>query len=119
MRRLPLLTAGMGRLNSRNSLYFSLLAGNLAGEWLAADCLPRQLVSTAEKPRCIPLKVGGKCPQFCVFHAETGLGESVLLELIGTLCGAFLRRADGRSGLMIPIGRMQCDHKPIVRRMRI
>src|ERR1039458_4692192 len=54
-----------------------------------------------------------KCPQFCVFHAETGLGESVLLELIGTLCGAFLRRADGRSGLMIPIGRMQCDHKPI------
>src|ERR1035437_9552408 len=45
MRSLPLVTAGMGRLNLRNSLYFSLLAGNLAGEGLAADCLLRHAVS--------------------------------------------------------------------------
>ena len=61
---------------------------------------------------------GRKCPRFCIFQAETGLGEGALLELIGMLCGAFLRRADERSGLMIPTRRMQCDQKPMVRRMR-
>src|ERR1039457_1798992 len=60
----------------------------------------------------------GKSPQFRIFVAETGLGESVSLALVGTQCGAFLRRADGRSGLMIPTRRMQCDQKPMVRRMR-
>src|ERR1022692_4965899 len=59
-----------------------------------------------------------KCPQFCVFHAETGLGESVLLDPRGKLCGLFLWRANTQSGLTISVRRMQCDHRPIVRRMQ-
>src|ERR1017187_6331875 len=66
MRRLPLLTVGMGRLNSRNSLYFSLLAGNLAGEGLAADCLLRQTVSTAEKVRYVAPEISEKGRLFAV-----------------------------------------------------
>ena len=31
----------------------------------------------------------------------------------------FLWRGDRRSGLKNPIRRMQCDHKPIIRRMRL
>jgi hypothetical protein len=50
---------------------------------------------------------------------ETGLGESVLLHLEGERCGSFLWRADRQSGLKIPIRRMQCDSKPIIRRMRL
>ncbi len=46
-----------GPANSRNSLYFSLLAGNLgAGEGFARDCILRQQVSTAEKLCGFPLK---------------------------------------------------------------
>jgi len=29
---------------SQNSLYFSLLAGNFSGEWLALDCALRHIV---------------------------------------------------------------------------
>src|ERR1035441_297935 len=59
-----------------------------------------------------------KCPQFRVFRAETRLGESVPLDSEVRLSGSLLWRADTQSGLMIPIRRMQCDHKPIIRRMR-
>src|ERR1035438_1836615 len=72
MRRLPLLTVGMGRLNSRNSLYFSLLPGNLAGEGLAADCLLRQTVWTAEKLCCVAPLIGEKRGLFAVFPQQTG-----------------------------------------------
>src|ERR1035437_7246029 len=72
MRRLPLLTVGMGRLNSRNSLYFSLLAGNLGGEALAADCLLRQTVWTAEKLSCVAPLIGEKRGLFAVFPQQTG-----------------------------------------------
>jgi hypothetical protein len=43
-------TGELGPQNWRNSLYFSLLVGNLAGEGFASDCVLRQLVSTGEKP---------------------------------------------------------------------
>jgi len=42
MNRLRLLYAELGRPISRNSLYFSLLAGNLGGEGFARDCILRQ-----------------------------------------------------------------------------
>jgi hypothetical protein len=43
-----------------NSLYFSLLAGNLGGEELAPDCTLRHPVWVAEKSGCIPLKIAAK-----------------------------------------------------------
>src|ERR1035441_10427073 len=57
MKRLGPLTATSGLASSRNSLYFSLLAGNLGGEGFARDCVLRQQVSTAEKPCGFPLKI--------------------------------------------------------------
>src|SRR5271157_6459500 len=57
-------------------------------------------------------------PQFRVSYTETGLGESITVELKSQLCGFFLRTAESRSGFKSPIRRTQCDHKPIVRRMR-
>jgi hypothetical protein len=43
--------------NLANSLLFSLLAGNLAGEELAPDCALRHAVWTAEKPGCNSRKI--------------------------------------------------------------
>src|SRR6266478_7707196 len=40
-----------------NSLYFSLLAGNLGGEELARDCALRHTVWVAEKLGCIPANI--------------------------------------------------------------
>jgi hypothetical protein len=60
-----------------------------------------------------------KCPQFCVFPVETELGETAVLESGGWLSRYFLRRVDGRSGLIIPTRRKPRDHNPIIRRMRL
>ena len=43
----------------RNSLYFSLLAGNFTGEELVRDCVLRQTVWVGEKFGCIALKIAG------------------------------------------------------------
>src|ERR1039458_6960042 len=88
MRRLPLLTVGTGRLNSRNSLYFSLLAGNLAGEGLAADCLLRQTVSTAEKLCSVVPEISEKGRVFAVFPRETG-PEKIIDERPCSRCSGF------------------------------
>jgi len=42
----------------RNSLYFSLLAGNSSGEGFARDCILRHLVPSAEKPCAMALNIG-------------------------------------------------------------
>ena len=50
-----------------------------------------------------------KCPQFRMLLAETGLGESALIDLRGHACGSFLSWADRQSGLKFHIKRMECD----------
>ena len=72
--------------------------------WVRDGSPPPASLNCRESLRLSP-RNRRKCPQSWVFHSETGLGESVLLELLGTLCGAFLRRVDWRSGLVIPIRR--------------
>src|ERR1035441_7230512 len=46
-------------------------------------------------------------------------GESVLLIAAGKLCSLFLRRAYEQSGFNNSVRRMQCDHKPIMRRKQL
>ena len=46
-------------------------------------------------------------------------GESVLLIAAGQLCSLFLRRAYEQSGFNNSVRRMQCDHKPIMRRKQL
>lgn len=73
MRSLPLVTAGMGRLNLRNSLYFSLLAGNFGGEQLARDCALRHAVWTAEKFGHPIQRNTLKMPILAIFARQPGL----------------------------------------------
>lgn len=56
-----------------NSLYFSLLAGNLGGEWLARDWVLRHVVWTAEKFRSLYAEIREQCPYFAIVPRQTGL----------------------------------------------
>src|SRR5713101_4971537 len=46
-------------------------------------------------------------------------GESVPSNLVGKFSGAFLWRAHAQSDSTDSIRRMQCDHKPMIRRKRL
>ena len=55
------------------SLLFSLLAGNLGGDWLEKDCALRQQVLTAEKFRSLYAEIREQCPYFAITPRQTGL----------------------------------------------
>src|ERR1017187_4749090 len=46
-------------------------------------------------------------------------GERVLLIAAGKLCSLFIRRAYEQSGFNNSVRRIQCDHKPIIRRKQL
>src|ERR1039458_6426634 len=58
-------------------------------------------------------------PRFCNPLLSNRTGESVLLNTARRLCGLSLRRAQEQSGFNDSIGRMPCDHKPMIRRSRL
>src|ERR1019366_9411496 len=55
---------------SRNSLYFSLLAREFCGEGLARDCVLRQPVCTAEKSGKISPKIAGNGRNFATLTSK-------------------------------------------------
>jgi hypothetical protein len=67
-------------INLRNSLYFSLLAGNLPGEGFASDCLLRHTVCTLEKFRYPFPPNGRKMPIFRDIPSANRTAENGLLR---------------------------------------
>ena len=60
-----------------------------------------------------------KSPQFRRSSIQTALEKSVPSNPGGKFSGAFLWKAQAQSGFSNSVGRMQCDHKPIVWRKRL
>jgi hypothetical protein len=83
------------------------------------ECLPlRHTICNAEKSARLALEFAGNGRNFAIL-ASNRTGESVLLVEAGKLCSPFLWRASERSGFHDSIGRMQCDHKPMIKRKRL
>jgi hypothetical protein len=67
-----------------------MLGHSLKGDQEFESTSLRQQVSTAEKPYGFPLKIAENPRNSACFALKTGLGESVLLDPEGKLCGSFL-----------------------------
>jgi hypothetical protein len=81
--------SGFWGQNFTNSLLFSLLAGNLAGERLALDCALRQQVLTAENSRRLFPRNTRKMPIFRDSSSANRTAQNGLLNSEGGRCPHF------------------------------
>src|ERR1017187_8811605 len=107
----------------------------MAGSWVAHQVNSRAFASTSctdgsnVSPSATQSEVQRNPPGLLLKLREMGAiphllrsnrtGESVLLIAAGKLCSLFLRRASEQSGFNNSVRRMQCDHKPIMRRKQL
>src|ERR1700730_4137164 len=59
------------------------------------------------------------CPYFVIFRPESGLERTDCRGSNGVILSAFLWRGHSQSGFTDSVERMQCDHKPTMRRRRL
>ena len=59
------------------------------------------------------------CPYFVIFRPQSGLERTDCRGSNGVNLPAFLWRGHSQSGSSHSVGRMQCDHKPTMRRKRL
>ena len=89
---------------------------------LTADSNPSLSASKSKLQRICPAfcrEIWKTCPYFVIFRPQSGLERTHCRGSNSVNIPAFLWRGHSQSGSSDSVGRMQCDHKPTMRRKRL